>query len=244
VDLATTCTACGPNRVLVQFARDGGPKAFAVGQAILRALERSPPDGLLEFVPAFTAVLLEFNPEDPPCAVDRVAAVGAWLRTVNWTPHQHSVAPKEIPVRYGGPDLDRAAARHGLTTAEVIQRHCAPVYRVYQLGFSPGFPYLGDLDPALHTPRLAQPRKRVAAGSVAIGGSHTGIYSVDGPGGWNLIGHTQVSLFDPAPALRPETAHRCFLLGPGDQVQFVPISRPLPTTSARPTDESSGTAPG
>jgi KipI family sensor histidine kinase inhibitor len=85
------------------------------------------------------------------------------------------------------------------------------------LGFSPGFPYLGDLDVRLHTPRLPSPRTRVAAGSVAIGGSHTGIYSVDGPGGWNIIARTTARLFDVT-----MEGEEMFLLRHGDSVQFVP----------------------
>jgi len=87
------------------------------------------------------------------------------------------------------------------------------------LGFSPGFPYLGDLDARLHTSRLASPRTCVPAGSVAIGGEHTGIYSVEGPGGWNIIGHTSVKLFDPA-----KQGAEMFLLRQGDCVRFVPAT--------------------
>ena len=91
----------------------------------------------------------------------------------------------------------------------VCKLHCAPVYTVYMLGFSPGFPYLGVLDPRLHTPRRASPRSKVLAGSVAIGGEHTGIYTVDSPGGWNILGHTPVKIFDPSRGERlvdPDTA--------------------------------------
>jgi KipI family sensor histidine kinase inhibitor len=107
-----------------------------------------------------------------------------------------------------------------LTTREVGELHSATLYKVYLLGFAPGFPYLGDLDPRLHTPRLAAPRPRVAAGSVAIGGEHTGIYSVDSPGGWNIIGRTTARLFDPART--GEDEREMFLLRPGDRVKFVP----------------------
>src|SRR5204862_7859316 len=121
---------------------------------------------------------------------------------------------KEIPVIYNGPDLQRVAEHNQLTVAEVCERHAAVIYKVYMLGFSPGFPYLGDLDPCLHTPRLATPRMRVPAGSVAIGGQHTGIYASEPPGGWNIIGHTPVKLFD--------SEEMSFLLHPGDRIRFVP----------------------
>ena len=125
---------------------------------------------------------------------------------------------KEIPVRYDGPDLERVAKIKGLSVAQVCELHAATIYKVYMLGFAPGFPYLGDLDKRLHTPRLASPRTRVPAGSVAIGGEHTGIYSVASPGGWNIIGHTVAKLFDPATDATP------FLLQAGDRVRFVPVT--------------------
>ncbi|MBE9610370.1 5-oxoprolinase subunit PxpB [Chitinilyticum litopenaei] len=123
-----------------------------------------------------------------------------------------------IPVSYGGaagPDLAELAQATGLSQAEVIERHAAPEYRVYCLGFLPGFAYLGGLDPQLTCARRATPRQVVPAGSVGIGGAQTGIYPQAAPGGWQLIGRTVVPLFDPqaTPAAR---------LQPGDIVQFVP----------------------
>jgi KipI family sensor histidine kinase inhibitor len=125
---------------------------------------------------------------------------------------------KEIPVTYDGPDLERVAAAHGLTADEVRVLHSEPVYKVYFLGFAPGFPYLGDLNPKLHTPRLGSPRPRVAAGSIAIGGQHTGIYTVGSPGGWNIIGHTRIPIFDPK---RREPDENAFWLRQRDRVRFV-----------------------
>lgn len=116
-------------------------------------------------------------------------------------------------MRYDGPDLERVAQHARRSVADVIERHCAPEYRVDLIGFAPGFPYLSGLDPALATPRLDQPRLRIEAGSVAIGGHHTGIYPLPGPGGWNVLGYTDVVLFNPATAY-------C-LLSPGNRVRFV-----------------------
>jgi len=121
-------------------------------------------------------------------------------------------------VRYGGedgPDLDDIARRAGLSAEEVIARHSAGEYVVAFVGFSPGFPYLLGLDPALATPRLETPRVRVAPGSVGIGGPWTGVYPAATPGGWRLLGRTDVELFDP---LRDPPA----LLAPGDRVRFLP----------------------
>ena len=129
----------------------------------------------------------------------------------------------EVPVCYGGelgPDLEDVARAVALSPAEVIARHSAPAYRVYLLGFTPGFPYLGGMDPRLACPRLSSPRVRVPAGSVAIAGAQTGVYSVESPGGWRLLGRTPLRLFDPDPGAR-----RPFLLAPGDGLRFVPVDR-------------------
>jgi KipI family sensor histidine kinase inhibitor len=206
----------GPNSMLITFAESVNDEAFQRGGALAAELEQHPPQGLVEFVPAFTTLLLEF---DSRLVADIEAAANALMPRLQAA--LTTVAPpapmKEIPVCYDGEDLERVARLHRLATAKVVELHAAPIYKVYLLGFSPGFPYLGDLDPRLHTPRLATPRPRVRAGSVAIGGEHTGIYPVETPGGWNIIGHTPTKLFDPT---RREGA--IFFLHAGDRVKFVP----------------------
>ena len=122
----------------------------------------------------------------------------------------------DIPVCYHGdmaPDLAEAAGELGLGIEELIQRHCAADYTVAMIGFAPGFPYLLGLPESLALPRLATPRTRVPAGSVAIGGSQAGIYPRESPGGWRLLGRTPLALFDPA-RIAPS------LLAPGDRVRF------------------------
>jgi KipI family sensor histidine kinase inhibitor len=211
------CVQYGPNALLFRFAEQVGDEAFAKGRAITLELERNPPAGMVEFVSAFTTVLIVFeNPEQPARIADEVLRRLQHCATAA-TPPQRT---REIPVVYDGPDLARLAEVHNLTVREVADIHAAATYKVYMLGFSPGFPYLGDLDPRLHTPRLVSPRTRVPAGSVAIGGSHTGIYPVEGPGGWNIIGHTKVKLFD----AKHEGAEM-FFLRQGDRVRFVPEHR-------------------
>jgi KipI family sensor histidine kinase inhibitor len=124
----------------------------------------------------------------------------------------------EIAVSYGGvdgPDLPAVAGAVGLPPEEVVRRHCAVTYRVFMLGFLPGFPYLGPVDPTIHVPRLAVPRTSVPAGSVGLAGSQTGIYPRASPGGWQIIGRTSDVLFDVA---RTPPAR----LAPGDRVRFVP----------------------
>ena len=194
----------GPNAVLITFADKVGDEAFARGRAIAQRLEQTPPPGLTEYVPAFTTMLLEFSGAVPDLSfLNDIGVIDLPASRIN-----------EIPVIYNGADLQRVAEHNHLTVAEVCERHAAVIYKVYMLGFSPGFPYLGDLDPRLHTPRLATPRTRVPAGSVAIGGQHTGIYPSESAGGWNIIGQTSAKLFNPT--------EMSFLLYPGDRIRFVP----------------------
>jgi inhibitor of KinA len=125
----------------------------------------------------------------------------------------------DIPVCYGvefGPDMDTVAKTAGLGIEEVIQRHSAPDYLIYMVGFTPGFPFLGGLDEKLFTPRLKTPRMAVPWGSVGIANNQTGIYPITSPGGWQIIGRTPVRLFDPA--AWPPTP-----LEIGDAVNFFPI---------------------
>ena len=172
--------------------------------------------GLRNLHPAFASVLIDFDPrrwthqQVEELVRQRIAAqpgVAAGGRLV------------EIPVRYGGvdgPDLEEVAHHTGLTPRRVVELHASAEYPVYFVGFAPGFPYLGGMPPELATPRLPAPRKRVPAGSVAIGGAQTGVYPLESPGGWRLIGRTPLRLFDPS-------ADPPALLRMGDRVRFVPV---------------------
>ena len=125
----------------------------------------------------------------------------------------------EIPVHYGGsngPDIDQVAALAGCTVADVIARHSQRTYRVYMLGFVPGFAYMGRVHQSIAAPRHRVPREKVPAGSVGIAGQQTGVYPVDSPGGWQLIGRTPTVMFD---SNRPQPS----LLSAGDLVRFVPV---------------------
>lgn len=182
-----------------------------------------PLPGQRDVVPAFTTVTLHYRPEGVPAGSGSPyarmrAAVEARLA------HEPDTGPGaarvfDVPVWYGGeagPDLDDVAQRCRLTPAEVIERHVTSAHRVYMLGFAPGFPFIGGLDPSLSMPRRSTPRTHIPPGSVAIARDQTCIYPLNTPGGWNLIGRTPLRLFD------PEAAVPC-LLGPGDALRFVPI---------------------
>lgn len=171
--------------------------------------------GVIECVPGFTSLTIHFDPLQLPPSADRLDDLLSGL--------DESAGDDgrlvEIPVCYGaefGPDLESVASLHGLAADEVVALHAAGDYRVHLVGFVPGFPYLGGLEARLATPRRESPRTAVPAGSVGIGGAQTGIYPVESPGGWQLIGRTPLRLFD---------AHRDppALLRAGDRIRFVPV---------------------
>jgi KipI family sensor histidine kinase inhibitor len=174
------------------------------------ALRQLDPPGVVELVPGYRTVLIVADPERAG-VLDELAAGLPGLEL----PPAGAVAGEtvEIPVSYDGEDLPEVAGLTGLEAEEVVRRHTAPEYTVAFLGFSPGFPYLVGLDPALQVPRRDTPRTSIPAGSVGLAGNQTGIYPTASPGGWQLIGHTDVTLFDPA---RDPPA----LLAPGTHLRF------------------------
>jgi KipI family sensor histidine kinase inhibitor len=175
--------------------------------AALRDLD---PPGVVELVPGYRTLLVVAGPGSAG-ALDELAAGLPGLEL----PPAGEVAgePVEIPVSYDGEDLPEVASLTGLDAEEVVRRHTAPEYTVAFLGFSPGFPYLVGLDPALEVPRRDTPRTSIPAGSVGLAGGQTGIYPTASPGGWQLIGRTDVTLFDPE---RDPPA----LLAPGSRLRF------------------------
>lgn len=209
----------GPDALMVRYATQGDVLAFARGQALLRHFTSHPPSGLMEVTPGFTTLLLEFGPGMRPEPALLEVVLDGVVRTVGPAPDPERIL--ELPVVYDGPDLQRVSDVSGLPLEEVITLHSQGAYRVHLLGFAPGFAYLGGLDRRLSTPRLETPRVRVPAGSVAIGGEHTGVYPVSTAGGWNLIGRTDIALLNLARAAMgtPEA----FGLLPGDGVRFVRV---------------------
>lgn len=204
----------GDAAVTITFGTAISPDAERRVQTGLAALRRRFGAGV-ELVPGYTTIAVHYQASTWTFRGIRDAIIPV----LHLPPDAESAAPGalvEIPVRYEGPDLDEVARAAGLTRAEVIARHAEAEYRVALLGFVPGFAYLSGLDPALALPRRATPRPRVPAGSVAIGGSQTGVYPATTPGGWHLIGQTDCSMFDPT--RRPPS-----LLSVGDRVRFMPV---------------------
>jgi KipI family sensor histidine kinase inhibitor len=209
----------GPCGVLVRFADELDADSLSLCRGLVRWVDDHPPEGLVDCVPACTALLLEFA---EPVSERRLRVLRQALRIVRPLPAEEATL-HTLPVVYDGEDLEELAARKNLPVAEVVSRHAAPTYSVYVIGFAPGFPYLGPLDEKLHLPRRSTPRLRVPAGSVAIGGEHTGIYSIASPGGWWLIGRTPVGVFSPELA-RGDGDVAAFRLQPGDRVRLEPVS--------------------
>ena len=179
--------------------------------------------GVLDLVPAYATLAVHYDPVawSGGEAALHEALTRELLRLWKGAGRASTPPPRqvEIPVCYGGafgPDLAEVASLCGLSEEEVIARHTAATYRIYMIGFSPGFAYLGGLDATIAAPRRATPRTRVPAGSVGIAGMQTGIYPVATPGGWQIIGQTPMRLF------LPEREHPC-LLGPGDRLRFIPV---------------------
>jgi len=208
----------GDAALRIQIGEGIHPEVNRRVRAACAGLERASLPGVVEWVPSYTAVTVYYQPHvvryDELCGkLDEAVAAGQDLPT----PAAHEVT---LPVLYGGlqgPDLGFVAQQHRLSVEEVIDLHSRPDYLVYMIGFAPGFPYLGGLSERLATPRLDNPRLSVPKGSVGIGGSQTGVYSVDSPGGWRLIGRTPIPLYDP-------TKERPALLEAGDRVRFRPVS--------------------
>lgn len=180
-------------------------------------LAASPIEGITETVPTYRSLLVCYDPE-----IIRGRILGERLLE---RAGRLDEAPLEsrlwrVPVFYGGPaclDLDELAEMKGMSPADIVELHSSAEYRIYMIGFAPGFAYLGGLPEVLHTPRLQTPRQYIAASSIGIGGKQASINSVPGPSGWRYLGRTPVRPFDPQRA-------EPFLFRAGDRVRFFPIS--------------------
>ena len=205
----------GDSSLLVQL---GDKIDLAVNQrvhALASLIEASSINGIIETVPAYATLLVHYDP-----LILSFAQLKNHLRAkLNLIEEESNRKRKfiEVPVHYGGEygmDLESVASHVHLQVEDVIRIHSERTYTIYMMGFTPGFPYMGKLDDAIVMPRLETPRTRVPAGTVAIAGSQTGIYSIDSPGGWQLIGWTPLRLFSPE-------SEAPFLFSPGDEVKFI-----------------------
>lgn len=209
----------GETAVRVEVGTGIDPEVHRMVKTISEYLDRNPFPGMIEYIPSFSSVTVFYDPLKT--SFDRVSSF--FRETANLIQEIRQPQPKtvEIPVCYGGefgPDLEYVAEHRELSVEEVIDIHAGAEYLVYMIGFAPGFPYLGGMSERIATPRRSSPRLTIAAGSVGIAGSQTGVYPIATPGGWQLIGRTPLALFRP-------NEDPPSLLQSGDVIRFRPISR-------------------
>ena len=205
--------------LLIYFGHQISVSAHEHVRKVLRLIEAQPIHGIRNLHPAYCSILVAFDP-----LITQHEKLERTLQQYLGRLEDLPLPPPrevEIPVCYGseyGPDLEEVSTLRGITPERVIELHTSTSYLVYFLGFVPGFAYLGELPEALVTPRLPTPRRSVPPGSVGIAGNQTGVYPFSTPGGWRLLGRTPLSMFR---LDRKELS----LVGIGDRVRFVPISR-------------------
>ena len=207
----------GDRAFVVEFGTEINPDVNALVHRATSAIERAELDGVIELVPTYRSLVVHYEPSlaHPDDLQDAI-------QSLDLTEPAESGGQRivEIPTLYGGefgPDIGFVAENAGMSESEVIAIHSGADYLVYAMGFSPGFPYLGGLDPRLNTPRLTTPRTLIPGGSVGIAETQTGAYPVASPGGWQLIGRTPLKLFEPEsdpPAI----------INAGDRVRFVQLA--------------------
>lgn len=207
---------CGDTAVLIRFEQKIDPAILRQVTMMANAIKKAEIKGILDMIPAYASILVCFDPSKTD-----MRSIIAKIEKLK--PEKQSQKEEQrlirIPVLYGRPfeeDLEHVAKHAGIFTEEVVQIHTANTYPVYMIGFLPGFPYLGNLDERIHTPRRTEPRTDIPAGAVGIGGSQTGVYPISSPGGWHIIGQTPVKLYDP-------DQKQPVLLQSGDLIQFYAI---------------------
>ncbi len=210
--------ANGDSAVLIEFENIISEDINDSVQQMALAIDRQKLDYIIEIVPTYRSLCVYYN-----ALIIKYNDIVTVLQNIYQQIDKYDTVPTmliEIPVCYDkvyAPDLDHVAKVNHLTRQEVIDIHSAPNYRIYMLGFSAGFPYLGGLDARIATPRLSEPRTSVAAGSVGIAAEQTGIYPEKSPAGWQIIGRTPLKLYD-------VTRTEPILLKAGDYLHFYPIN--------------------
>lgn len=208
----------GDSSLLVHFGNEIAPETNRRIAATVQMIRMQHIEGITDMIPTYCSLLINYDPR--VILYDELKTRISGLVKIDYATGAARKRVFEIPVCYGGefgPDLHTIAEHAGLTEEEVIAIHSSKDYLIYMLGFLPGFTYLGGLDERIHTPRLANPRLKIPAGSVGIGGSQTGIYPMASPGGWQLMGKTPVKTYDPSREVP-------ILVEAGDYIRFVPIS--------------------
>ncbi|MFZ3576876.1 5-oxoprolinase subunit PxpB [Virgibacillus sp. DJP39] len=208
----------GDSGVKVLFHEKVTPELNSAIQEFCQKLSTHPINGVIEWVPAFDSVGIYYNLHS--ISYDEISNLIKKLHIKRIKSTVNTKRLVHIPVVYGGeygPDLERVAKHSDCTTDEVVELHQEGSYLVYMLGFLPGFPYLGGMTSRIATPRLKEPRAKITAGSVGIADTQTGIYPVQSPGGWNIIGRSPINLFD-------TNSSNPIVFRAGDYVKFYAIS--------------------
>jgi KipI family sensor histidine kinase inhibitor len=203
----------GDTAITITFGADRSAELLQRVHSVARSLKAANISHVQDIVPAYLALTVFYDPQGASYEEISRKLLDACDRATHSTTKAAPSREHRIPVRYDGVDLEAVAASAGLSVEGVVASHSGRTYTVDLLGFVPGFAYLSELDAALQLPRRAQPRPRVAAGSVAIAAAQTAVYPLDTPGGWHIIGRTQTTMFDP-------TRDPPALLAPGDTVRF------------------------
>ena len=207
----------GDTALLIEFGKEINPETNRKITALVQLMREQHIEGIVDVIPAFCSLLINYDPR--VLSYEELKERMEHLLKMETKTEATRKRIFEIPVCYGGeygPDIENIAEHAGLSVDEVIKIHSSKDYLIYMLGFLPGFTYLGGLDERIHTPRLASPRLKIRAGSVGIGGSQTGIYPLDSPGGWQLMGMTPVRTYDPE-------RQTPILVEAGDYIRFIPI---------------------
>lgn len=213
----TKIKIAGDSSILVEFGNEISPEINARIAATVNIIRDQHILGIVDMIPTYCSLLINYD-----VRVIRYEELKKRIKAILRADIKGSSGKKriyEIPVCYGGeygPDMEFICKNAGLSEEEVIAIHSSKDYLIYMLGFLPGFTYLGGLDERIHTPRLSNPRLKIPAGAVGIGGSQTGIYPMESPGGWQLMGSTPVKTYDPDRAVP-------ILVEAGEYIRFVPV---------------------
>ncbi|MFC5713850.1 5-oxoprolinase subunit PxpB [Thalassorhabdus alkalitolerans] len=207
----------GDSAIRMEVGKTISKETNSLIRAYLYLLKETKMVGINEWVPSYTAITFFYDP-----FLISYEKAAEWLYELSAHLQKVKLPPPviyDIPTYYGGesgPDLKRVAEINNLSPEEVVSIHSSESYLIYMIGFTPGFPYLGGMSEKIAAPRLSKPRGKVAEGSVGIAGEQTGIYSLESPGGWNIIGRTPIKLFD-------QHREHPFLVESGNYIRFVPV---------------------
>lgn len=224
---------CGDAALIIKTGDDICLETHVLVRKLVAGIQKASASGIIECIPSYNEIMVAY---DPTC-ISHNALMDILHKAEDEMDHIELPAARRlfVPVVYGGSygeDLAKVASHGGFSEEKVVHIHSSADYLVYMLGFTPGFCYLGGMDERIACPRKSEPRIRIPAGAVGIAGLQTGIYPIESPGGWQLIGRTPLRLFDPCRS--PE-----FLVQAGDYIRFFPVSEGEFMETARSVEKSS-----